>query len=361
VSEDRNEEDEYSFLQVYRKPGPTPTRCRMPEPGEKTCAVVRYGAYGDVMQASSLLPALKAQGYHITFFTVDRGLEIAEHDPNIDRFIVQGENQVPQAALPQYFEWLKKKYDKLVNLCAIVESTLLPDHNSPHFWWPKEVRDEFCNKNYVEVMHRVGEVPYTVPKTKFYPTLKEKNWAFEQRKKLDGPVVVWSLSGSSPHKVWPYVDNVIARILLEHPTAHVVIVGAPSERWLAESWKNERRVRNKAGEWTIRDVLAFSQRADLVVGPETGVLNAMAMEECWKILFLSHSTVENLCRDWVNTHAFAATGVECYPCHRLHREGWKHCNRHPEGLAVCQVAIGLEDVWPAFDLVLKNCTQPIAA
>src|SRR3990167_8337538 len=40
---------------------------RSPKPA-KTCAVVRYGAQGDMAQITSLFPWLKAQGYHITLY-----------------------------------------------------------------------------------------------------------------------------------------------------------------------------------------------------------------------------------------------------------------------------------------------------
>ena len=63
---------------------------------EKTVAVVRYGAIGDNIQASSILPWLKEQGYHVTFYCQSgQGHEAIKHDPHIDRFIIQDKDAVP--------------------------------------------------------------------------------------------------------------------------------------------------------------------------------------------------------------------------------------------------------------------------
>jgi hypothetical protein len=60
---------------------------------------------------------------------------------------------------------------------------------------------------------------------------------------------------------------------------------------------------------------ALAQVADVVVGQETGLLNAVAMEPMRKVVLLSHSTHENLTKHWVNTEALTGD-VPCYPCHR---------------------------------------------
>ena len=61
VCQERNGGNEYSFLQIFRKTsdGGTAESWRKPQP-TKTAAVVRYGAYGDALWASSVLPPLKA-------------------------------------------------------------------------------------------------------------------------------------------------------------------------------------------------------------------------------------------------------------------------------------------------------------
>jgi hypothetical protein len=71
-----------------------------------------------------------------------------------------------------------------------------------------------------------------------------------------------------------------------------------------------------------------------------------------KILFLSHSSVENLSRDWVNTTNLLGN-ASCYPCHMLHY-GWDHCRKHEEtATAMCQHDISPDTVWKEIEKVMQ--------
>lgn len=362
-NEDRNEEDEYSFFQVYKKlPGGWKAdrqkqdrreSYKAPKPA-KTCAIMRYGAYGDVLQTASIVPGLKEQGYHVTWYCTPRGYEIIKTDPRIDAFVLQDEDQIPANAIAMWAEFLGTKYDLVLNLCEAVEGSLLPSPTHASFYWNKLARHTLCDHNYVEMQHIMAGVSFNGnPEVKFYPTDEERAWARKTRDACPGPVVVWAMSGSAVHKVWPHVDAVLARIRLAVPKATVVLTGSIAEVGLTYPWRKDPRVWCKAGVWDIRHALAFAQVADLVIGPETGILNAVGMEETpAKIMFLSHSTVKNLCRDWKNTIAFAAEGAPCYPCHQLHTSGFDYCTRHPDGGALCAVSIGPDVVWQAVKQVL---------
>lgn len=364
-NEDRNEADEYSFFQVYKKlPGKWKADKRKqtylesyknPRP-EKSVAIMRYGAYGDVLQTAAVLPGLREQGYHVTWYCTPRGYEVLKSDPRIDAFVLQDDDQVPAAEIGEWAEFLESKYDKVLNFCEAVEGVLLPTPDRATFYWPKAARHKVCDFNYVEMQHVIAGLSFNGdPEVRFFPTDEERARARAQRDKVQGPVIVWALSGSSVHKIWPHVDAVVARIRLAVPNAVVVLTGGQAEAQLAYPWRKDPNVWCKAGEWDIRTALAFAQVADIVVGPETGVLNAVSMETApWKILFLSHSTVENLCRDWKSTIAFAAESVACYPCHQLHTRGFDFCTRHADGCAACAVAITPDAVWGALKQLLAT-------
>jgi ADP-heptose:LPS heptosyltransferase len=49
--------------------------------------VLRYGGYGDVLVAGSTFPHLKAEGWHLTVYTGDKGREVLRHDPHVDRVV----------------------------------------------------------------------------------------------------------------------------------------------------------------------------------------------------------------------------------------------------------------------------------
>ncbi len=358
-NQERNGGQEYSFLQVYRKLGHK-TRLhswKKPRP-EKTCAVVRYGAFGDLIMTSSVLAAIKREGYHVTLFSSTKGSEVIKNDPNIDVLVMQDVDQVPNAALGPYFDYLTKKYDKFVNLCESVEGTFLALPDRAPARMSKAARHELMNKNYVEFAHLIAEVPYDGLEQRFCATAEEKTWARRERQKMGGDLVVlWSLSGSSVHKHWPHMDTGIARLLLARQGVRIVLVGDEGCKMLESGWEYESRIYCRSGVWSIRQSLAFLEQCDMVIGPETGVLNAAAVMPMPKIVTLSHSTHENLTRDWVNTTALEPQNTPCYPCHKMHygfetcAEGFIPDEDKPGEMirvgSLCQVNITPDQMWAA--------------
>lgn len=334
----RNQDREYSLFFVFKKLQGNKHRFSylIPKP-EKTCAICRYGAFGDLIQASSILPGLKKQGYHISLYTTKNGYEIVKNDPHIDKFIIQGQDQVPNQLLGEFWSNLKKKYDKFINLSESVEGSLLALQGRVIHSWPHEARHKMLNKNYMEMTHDIAEVPYEFNQ-KFYATDEEKKWANTEKAKIGGTVILWSLAGSAVHKTWPHLDIAIARIMLKHKDAKVVLIGDTLCQILEQGWENEPRVIRRSGVWTIRQSLAFAQVSDLVIGPETGVLNAVGMENVPKIIMLSHSSEENLTKHWKNTIVLTPK-TDCHPCHLMHYN-FEYCRKdEATGTAQCQADI----------------------
>jgi ADP-heptose:LPS heptosyltransferase/predicted SAM-dependent methyltransferase len=366
VCEKRNQDDEYSFLMVFRKLERQSRRdklyfsCRDPKP-EKTACVVRYGAYGDLMMAASVWAGLKKQGYHVTVFASPPGSDVITEDPNIDKLVLFDVDQVPNGNLGDFWTVQKKKYDKFVNLCESVEGTFLALPNRSQHLWPPALRHKMMNANYLEFQHDLAGLPHD-PQIKFYPTIEERHWAEETRHKMRAELVImWSLAGSSVHKTWAGLDHVIASIMLNFPKAHVVLVGGPDCKILEAGWEKEDRVHKKSGVWKMRETMAFLEQCDLIIGPETGVLNAASCMNVSKVCLLSHSSYENLTRDWKNTIAIASENTSCPgrgeneapACHLL-QYGWAHCKKDEEsGVAQCQKDISVEEVWNHVDWCLQ--------
>jgi ADP-heptose:LPS heptosyltransferase/predicted SAM-dependent methyltransferase len=358
-NETRSEEREYSFFQVYQKLGDEEHYShktivnhkysyKNPRPN-KTAAVIRYGAFGDLIQASAIVCGLKKQGYHVTLYTTKEGHGITKNDPNIDKFIIQGKDQVPNAALPSFWETIEKKYDKFVNLSESVEGALLAIPGRSGHLWPHNLRHSMLNRNYAEFANDLAEIPQEFNQ-RFYPTDEEKLWAQKERKAIGGKIILWSLAGSAIHKTWPYLDTILARLMIE-TDVKVVLVGDVLCQLLEQGWEKEPRVFCKSGIWTIRESLSFARVADLVIGSETGVLNAVGMEEVEKIVMLSHSSVENLTKHWKNTQSLEPK-TSCYPCHKMHYN-FDYCKRdETSGVAQCQADITPDEVYSAIQKAL---------
>jgi ADP-heptose:LPS heptosyltransferase len=351
----RDDEVEGGRFQVYRKMGGAEHRRGRvkidPKPA-KSVAVVRLGAFGDLVQASSVFPSLKEQGYHLTLYTAPRGYEVAKSDPHVDAFVVQDPDQVPLQELGDFWKWIKSRHDRFINLSESVEGNLLPTPDRSIHGWPHALRHAVLDLNYLEVVHAIAGAPFP-PRQHFYPSEEEKSWARRERAKLSGPVVLWTLSGSSVHKTWPYLDKIIAMILT-NTTGCVVLVGDESCQLLEQNWEAESRVVRRSGVWSIRQTLAFIDQADLLVGPETGVMNAAGLHPVPKIVTLSHSSPENLTKHWKNCISLVPGNTPCWPCHQLHY-GFEHCKRdEATGTAACQADIPADAMWNAMQTYMRK-------
>jgi ADP-heptose:LPS heptosyltransferase/predicted SAM-dependent methyltransferase len=332
---------EYSFFQVYKKRADSHQVDVSHRPSRgKTAALVRSGNFGDAIWASSVAASLKRDGYHVTVYVEPHGETVLKHDPNIDELVVLDRHVVPLHEWGLFFDHEKKLYSRWINFIQTAEVELLKTEDQASFYWPAEVRRRQCDQNYVEFMHRVAETQYELAQ-RFYPTAEERAWAKAEREKLAGRVIVLANAGSTAPKWWPYAP-VFAQLLAELGI-HVVIVGDMKGLVYAED--PHIHVMG-TGEWAIRQSLTFAHYADAIVGQETGLLNASALEPVAKVVLLSHSSATNLTRDWTNVRALAGA-VPCYPCHQIHYTH-KHCPQDEASKAAkCQAAIRVEDVMEA--------------
>lgn len=345
VNEERNSGDEYSFLLVLRKEPPLHAFADATRPRpSKTAAIVRPGIYGDALWASSVAYHLKGQGYHVTAYVEPRGEEVLRHDPNIDELLVTDPAVVPAAMYGPFWEAEKGRYDRWINLTESVEDRLLLFSHQVAFEWPAKVRRELCGRNYLEHVHHVAGVDGELQQ-RFYPTVEERSWAWTQRQSIEGPIVALVPTGSTWPKHWPWATELVN--YLAAVGVHVVILGDTRDLRFENS--PCIHVRSPA-EWSIRQSMTFCvEAADAVVGQETGVLNAVALERCRKVVLLSHSNGEQLTRDWENTVALAGD-APCYPCHQVHLQA-KTCTKDPTGKhAACQESISMGAVVRALDL-----------
>ena len=305
---------------------------RDPAEGQKTVGVVRLGAYGDCIWSSSILPHLKAEGYHVTLYTEPRGEEVLRHDPNIDRIVVQ--DHVPPHALHVYWKKESQKFDRWINLTESVEKNMLAIREDLRFYWPAAARRAIFGGNYLEHVHMLAGVP-PVFAQRFYETPDEVAYACSTvatiREQWPGPIIVLAAAGSSPTKSWPHIEQ-FAQMAIDEGSS-VVILGDTRDLKLRPG----PRLLIPGTDWQMRQALAFAKRADAVIGQETGILNAVAMEPMRKVVLLTHSTPHNLTKHWINTVALSGA-APCYPCHQIH-QNMDACTPGATGRALCQELI----------------------
>ncbi len=289
---------------------------RNPNKDKKPIAcVVRYGAFGDALWCSPVFEKLRADGFYVIFNCNIRCYDIQKRNPNIDCFWLQDDNEIANNDLGPYWEKMKGGVDRFVNLSGTIEGNLLKTPDQPEYNLPKDVRHGLCNRNYQdETMLKAGypEEKGLIPSMHF--NNEEENWAKAFREKHKGFLVVYSLTGSSLHKTYPYADAAIQAILEGLPDSTVVCVG---EAGVKNIINPHPRLLDICGDIGIRKSMALTKIADLVISTETAIANAASCYETPKIVLLSHSSEENLTKYWKNVYPIIPP-VKCYPCHQLH-------------------------------------------
>lgn len=363
--EERGQGNEYSLFEVYQKvqedaaniDGMTVRSLGHSAPAPKTACVCRFGGFGDMLQAAVVFPQLKAAGYHVTVMTTPKGRDVIAHDPHVDDWYILDQDQVPNGELTAFWAEQAKRFTRFINLSESIEGHLLALPGRINHSWPHDVRKKRLNTNYHEWTAEMAGVPFK-PCRLFYPTEAELN-AFTGPQSpvpaLTGFTVLWALAGSSIHKFTPWQDAVIARMLLDMPEARIILVGDLACQILEQGWEDEPRVMCLSDKLNIRETLAMAQQVDLVIGPETGVLNAVGMDATpHKVLLLSHSSANNLSKHWKNCQALAPVECDCYPCHRLHYSDEFCCVDDATGAAQCAIGIGADVIYGAVEKVYRT-------
>jgi ADP-heptose:LPS heptosyltransferase/predicted SAM-dependent methyltransferase len=355
VNEKRAELREYSFLQVYKKTNDAQCTQSWNRPAaDKRVGIVRPGAYGDALWGGCVAAAFKKRGYDVTLYTGPVGREALRADPNIDRLITMPNGMLDDDEMILYFLWESRKYTEWVNLIGVVEGRLLPHPNELHYYWPARVRHAQANRNYYEAMFEMAGLPLEVNQ-RFHPTPEENAWAEKNRRELfNGPLVVIAPTGSGQPKTWPHVQRFME--LMAEQQIYTVVLGEIRQEINAPETYGV--VMGK--DLPIRLAMTLAQHADVVIGTESAIVNAVASCDVPKIVMLSHSSAENLTKYWTNTVALEPTSIPCHPCHRLHNK-FEFCTKDSvTGWAACQAAAHPEMVAEAVMQALQHAARKAA-
>lgn len=305
--------DEYSFEIIARK-----DLIKIPavkSSNKQKAIVVRYGGYGDMVISAPVFRLLKEQGYYTIGNCKPDSSFVWDNNPYIDEFLLQSKYLIPSVQLGEYFNELRKKYYKVINLCESLErSLLIEERDEVLFNLSHEDRHEMCNVNYSDKTMELSGFSNTglLPELYLSNTEKVLGSIFKEKHK-DCFLVQWQLSGSAWHKIYPHADVVMERLLEKHKDIAFILTGPQSISLLG--WDHPRII-NRIGMWNARQSMIMTSFVDLVVSPETGVLNAAGSFDVPKIALLTHSSKENLTKYFKNTISLQSQSP-CSPCHRL--------------------------------------------
>ena len=329
--------------------------------------ICRFGGLGDNLITSSVLPLL-AKDYNIEVISQEPHSAVFENNPHISKLSVRKAGDIAGDGLAwqKWFVDRAKEVKLLVNLSHSCETMLAFVPGQTQFYWPTAWRQKWCDRSYLEVVHDICGVPH-VYEPRFFVTEEERAIAQQTKQQLGNPVVGWCVSGTRLDKVYPYAAMAIARLIRE-TGVHVVLFGGPgrdleyariiqehverensSLQGLSAAITDEEKQTDAspgAYHWPIRRSLSLLQQCDIVIGPDSGPMWAVAMEAMPKIMLLSHASARNITTGWVNTVTLQADPrrVPCHPCHLLH-DSIETCTPNKDGKgAACISDISVETI-----------------
>jgi len=303
------------------------------------CAIYRAAGIGDLLIASSPVAQL-AKTFNVEVMCDKSYGELWEHNPHVAKI-----TEFPNGTLPtDLMEWIKwfrtqsKAYNAFYNLSQTCEVSLALANGQVAFDWPASARRKLCDRNYLEMVHDVCEVPYDFdPGPRFYASDEEKADAIRVKGTVGERVIGIPVSGSRIDKVWPWLPMLAAKIISQLKLP-VILFGAPNGRDVEIANRAHEIVAKLNGSdkdlhcciskdtkeqtvtWSMRRNMAQLQTCDLVIAPDTGLAWSVAMEPMPKIVIVSHASPRNITDHWIATTTLHADAkrVPCWPCHRLH-------------------------------------------
>jgi len=307
------------YLGIWKLVGKQRRGVLPPKPrAAKRACICRYGAIGDMIMISPLIRHLKQDGYEVTMNVTPYCAEVLKCNPYVDNVVLQERDAIPNQDLGPYWQEWMGEYDKYINLSESIEGKLLKVEGRRDFYTTKAWRNQLCGStNYYDQTMRLGGYPEATGLCGelFFSAAEEKEAKFIRNKFKDKFLLLWSLKGSSYHKIYPMLKSVLGAWLTAHPQAFALLAGAKGEEVLGFA---HPQVQMTCGQLPIRQVFALTKYVDVVGGPETAITNAAACFATPKITLLSHSSHDNLCRYWENDFCLAPENVACYPCNQLH-------------------------------------------
>ncbi len=290
----------------------------------KTAYLLRWGAYGDVIFITQVIRLIKQKGYHVIVEVNERGKQMLKKNPFVDEIVLHKEGSLNYEEQNKYWEALEQQYDFFINFSGTIEGKLLKCEGTEDFFLPKEERISAGSKNFFTLAIDLVNEKYNLgigQNTKqedlhgeLFFNKVEKNWIrnFKKRHK-NHFLILWSISGSSPHKSYPYMESTARLILDCLPNVKIIFCGDSLCQYL--EFEHDRVI-NTSGRWSIRKSLIMAKYANMVISPETAMAAAGGCFDTPQIIFMSHTSAECFAKNYKNCTALTGS-AKCSPCFRI--------------------------------------------
>lgn len=295
--------------------------------------LVRDGAIGDVIQVTPAIRAWAQAGFRVTVCTHrDTGDAVLANNPYVAAVL----------DMPHALPWLKRKAvianyvkrhgldsNRWIDLAGSCEGRYLWHSNRAEYTWPEAAR-RATNRGVNYVRHINCDLAGAPDaRMELFANSREVAWCNAQRARFAGKRIMYlQLHGSSLNKAWPYWPLLVAE-LHKDPSLVVVTGGSPRaailERGIHEMPGVDHRrflplASNGGPAWTLRHSILMTRAAHVVVGPETGLINAAMAWGTPTVILHSHAAPENLVPEEHRRNVWSLTPdnrAPCAPCYKI--------------------------------------------
>lgn len=283
--------------------------------------LIAYRAFGDWLYTVPVLPFLFDK-YRVHLETNIKCAQLVHDDPRFAAITVFGYESINQnewsTAFQERWSALEKelKPDRILNLNGTLEVTCIAERWQPEFNLPlPERRAHFSQHCFLDEVFLRCDVPLPAePKLdEVYFHEWEHAWARAWRKKREGQfVVIIPIAGSTSQKVFHNWLAVTNAMLERFPDS---VVYAAGDELCSSLVPEHPRIINMCGNIPIKQAVLLTKYADLVLGPETGLLVAAGMWGTPKIILSTTSGAGQMTKYHKNDYSMQAP-IYCSPCHR---------------------------------------------
>ena len=297
------------------------------ELGSHTLILCRYGAYGDHIFMSAILPFLFEKYRHVLLETNGKGMEIFQDDKRFahismfEPFNISDEMRLE--VVGKHWQKILDRYPDydFLNVWGAMEGTGIIWEEHSDAYLPREEKKRRYGVNFHEEHFRMANLKIpegwmATDEMRFSDEWEEwaQNWRKENE---DYFIMMVPIAGSTPQKVFPtWLASYCKYLIDKYPKLKIYLFGDQEAE--GEDWHYERTVswvRSRGKQMmSFKQAMLMTKYSDYVLGPETGLVAAAGMWGIPKTYLVGASEKEQLVKYHRNDHSVQSL-APCSPCY----------------------------------------------
>ncbi len=300
--------------------------------------IVRLSSLGDVVQSTPVARGLKSAmpDCHVTWAVQEPAVPLLAGNPHIDEIVPVGTRVRARSLLETWWRLKASEFTTAIDLQGLLKSGIITyASGAPRRIGKEEAREsalfaytelspERWDQAYISQRYLQQCASLGVDTDDYVPELFLDDDDFGPADELfatehlggDAPVVVLVPFSAEPRREWPEDRFVrLAEILTDKLGATIIIPGIESERPRAEALAQRMSCDATvfAGRTNIRQAAALLQRADLVIGGDSGLTHIAFAVRAPVVGILGPSPLRNGPKG-ERARTVYIDGIPCRPC-----------------------------------------------